>query len=333
MSQDLAHRKRVQAGLSVTAAAAGLAALGTKGGAVGARQVLARTPKAARVLRLTPKGAEKADKASLGLVTVGSGVGGASGLNFAALQRAEAKKEEVGKSVIDMESKRREADLRRAKINGQRQYRKDIEAGRFLKVGEEREFGTRTGPDGKPKHIALGVRQTDEHHSTPQRHLIARRQVLAPAPRTKPGGINPEGRRQRRMKLEEIGATGAAVAAGGLTAGYARNAVQNSANARKSDKRTIRLERKSRNNELMAWNNNANKNKPAAAANAARALSYHKAAGRSNKTTKLLRAGSRARTKQAIGAGVATAGLTAAAAGIHHMRRNQGKSYSDWWDG
>lgn len=94
MSEDLARKKRQQAALSLTGASLGLAALGSKAGATATRSALKRAPSVANRLRLSPKGASRADKASLGFVTTASGVGGASGIHFAGLQREEAKKED-----------------------------------------------------------------------------------------------------------------------------------------------------------------------------------------------------------------------------------------------
>lgn len=82
-SDEVKRKRAIQGGLSITGATLGLAALGTKGGAMALR-------KYPSVSRFNPK---KLERASLGLVTAGAGVGGLSGYHFAALQRAENKAE------------------------------------------------------------------------------------------------------------------------------------------------------------------------------------------------------------------------------------------------
>jgi hypothetical protein len=80
-TEEVKHKRAVQGALSITGASLGLAALGTKGGAVALR-------KYPKVMKIKP---EKLDSASLGLMTTGAGVGGLSGYHYAALQRAENK--------------------------------------------------------------------------------------------------------------------------------------------------------------------------------------------------------------------------------------------------
>lgn len=82
---QLRHRKRVQAGLTTATATIGLAALGSKGGAVAARKYL--------------KPAAKGEKTAQGLerhagnaLLVGAGLGGLGGYNAASISRAESKR-------------------------------------------------------------------------------------------------------------------------------------------------------------------------------------------------------------------------------------------------
>jgi len=83
-TEEVKHKRIVQGALSITGATLGLAALGTKGGAVALRKY----PKALKSVTVNPK---RLESASLGLMTTGAGVGGMSGYHYAALQRAENK--------------------------------------------------------------------------------------------------------------------------------------------------------------------------------------------------------------------------------------------------
>jgi len=83
-TEEVKRKRAVQGALSITGATLGLAALGTKGGAVALR----RYPKALKSVTINPK---RLDSASLGLMTTGAGTGGLSGYHYAALQRAENK--------------------------------------------------------------------------------------------------------------------------------------------------------------------------------------------------------------------------------------------------
>lgn len=85
--EELRHRKRLQAGISVTTASLGLAALGTRAGAGVARRTVKNPVKARRI-------ANSLNSHSTGLLTTSAGIGGYGGFNFAAIQRAEAKRDE-----------------------------------------------------------------------------------------------------------------------------------------------------------------------------------------------------------------------------------------------
>jgi hypothetical protein len=336
VSADLAHKKRIQAGLSLAGAGLGLAALGTKGGAVATRQTLKRVPEVARRLKLTPKVAEKADKASLGLVTTASGLGGASGIHFAALQREEAKKEDrVAKNAFGVVHKgdvwwgrdgigypgvpdpdnpgqvKRDQSLARESDGVQGLHRRQ-----FIK--REKEAPNRGGM-GDP--------------AVPQRRLR-----LVPPPKTlpprKPDGFNPESRRQTRMKAEEAGLGGAAAVTAGSTGTKVYRTALASRAVKDSSKRTMRLARKRDANALAAWTHNAAKpqDKKMAAHHAKKALGYAKAAQRSEGKTLAYRALRRQHGRGSVAAAATTGALVAGAAGVHHMRQHQGKKYTDWWD-
>lgn len=75
---ELARRKKLQAGLSVAGGSLGLAALGAKGGSYALR----RAGKAAT--------SSKVERATTGLLATGAGIGGVGSFNFAATERAEA---------------------------------------------------------------------------------------------------------------------------------------------------------------------------------------------------------------------------------------------------
>lgn len=263
MSEDLARQKRVQAALSLGGASLGLAALGTKGVATGTRSALKRAPQAAKRLRLTPKVADKADKASLGLVTTASGVGGASGIHFARLQQAEAKKE-------DKVAKR--------DINGKDQPRKV----KFL---------------------------------------------------PKASGLDPEKRRQQRMKAEQYGLAAGSGVAGGAAAAYGADAVYNARTSRAATRRAASLKRKSSNKVNAAMSMNQAGMKTDAARASRGALDYTKAARRSEGVARTFKLASKARGKQAGKAAAVAGALGAASYGVKRMRNKQGRAYTDWWDG
>lgn len=86
--QQLAHRKRVQAGLSVATATLGLTALATKGGAGLVRQAAKKAPQA-KALKLK-RVADKMDSHNSALLTTGAGLGGIAGFNSASISRKEA---------------------------------------------------------------------------------------------------------------------------------------------------------------------------------------------------------------------------------------------------
>lgn len=93
--RELSHRKKVQAGVAVGASTLGLSALGAKGaGAI--------MPKLGRVGK-TPRArayARKLDRDANTLAIGATGVGGAGGYNFAAIQNAEAKRKTVAKLLV-----------------------------------------------------------------------------------------------------------------------------------------------------------------------------------------------------------------------------------------
>lgn len=90
-SRKIKRLKQTQAGLSLTGSMLGLSALGLKGAAG------AQARKAVKGYGATRSAAigrsARLDRASNQALTVGAGVGGAGGINFAALQRREARRE------------------------------------------------------------------------------------------------------------------------------------------------------------------------------------------------------------------------------------------------
>lgn len=113
--QQMARRKKLQEITSASTAALGLTALATKGGSAGIRQVVARSPKAAKYA-LLPKIADKADKATVPLLTTSAGIGGIGGFNFASIQREEARREQeqamrAKKVIAKRDRKKKEPSL------------------------------------------------------------------------------------------------------------------------------------------------------------------------------------------------------------------------------
>lgn len=86
---ELRHRKRLQGHISQTTATLGLTALGAR--AAGTKSV-------GRLAKIPAKTGEKLKNASTGLTTLGAGIGGAGGYNFAAYTKAESQRRQpVGK--------------------------------------------------------------------------------------------------------------------------------------------------------------------------------------------------------------------------------------------
>ena len=85
--KELAHRKRIQAATSVAGSTAGLTSLGL----LGASAIVGRG-KGKKAARQAMALKDKAFMAG----SIGAGIGGVSGYNFAAIQRAEAKQQERG---------------------------------------------------------------------------------------------------------------------------------------------------------------------------------------------------------------------------------------------
>jgi hypothetical protein len=115
-NRELAHRKKVQSATTIAGSTLGLAALGTLGGA----KLL---PKATK-LGKTPRGqayARHLDRAAQQLSIGAGGVGGVGGYNFAAIQRAEAKKVEPKTKVAKALSDRNLARTLNLAFNGKQQ--------------------------------------------------------------------------------------------------------------------------------------------------------------------------------------------------------------------
>jgi len=354
MSRDLARKKRVQAGLSYLGAGLGLSALAAKGGGTGSRALLRRVPQTAAKLRLRPHIPELLDRTSLGLVTTGAGVGGVSGINFARLQQAEAKKEDprVIKSAFGVVEKYDEVPD---------SHRRD-----FIKREKERPY---LGGQADAKNYSqLG-------RVVPQQPLKAAAPPAVPR-HTRPGGIDEEDRRQRRMKSEQYGLAGAAVptavAGGTMAVRSARNApakrkliaqgaaaldrsgqydsLINPHYARWSNRKGLATKATNTADHLEAGNptpsrrvaGNIASQRAAAerwtrqgnvSANANRHATASAAKWKASATTAAEQAGKLKVRPKAAAATLGTAAvLGGGALAVRQMRKKQGKQYSDWWD-
>lgn len=115
-NRELAHRKKVQSATTIAGSTLGLAAIGALGGA----KLLPRATK----LGKTPRGqayARHLDRAATQLSIGAGGVGGVGGYNFAAIQRAEAKKVEPKTKVAKALSDRNLARTLNLAFNGRQQ--------------------------------------------------------------------------------------------------------------------------------------------------------------------------------------------------------------------
>lgn len=94
--KQLRAHKKASAGLSVATSTMGITALGLAGARAGAPRALKMAHQAGRLKNVKPKQlkAFKAKSTGLqnGLITTSAGVGGVGGLNYAAIQNAEAKR-------------------------------------------------------------------------------------------------------------------------------------------------------------------------------------------------------------------------------------------------
>jgi hypothetical protein len=121
----MAHRKRVQGALSLTTATLGLSALGTKGGSVVLRRVAKHPRMVARAAGME-NAANKIDSATVPLLTTSAGIGGVGGFNFAAIQRAEAKRE---KSPVAKAKTQKKQGLTPAQRSQKRKYQAGVGIG------------------------------------------------------------------------------------------------------------------------------------------------------------------------------------------------------------
>jgi hypothetical protein len=125
----LERSRKVQGAMSLTGATIGLTALGTKGGAIAARKMIRPTAGIGPVKKPMYM---KLNEASVGLTTLGAGVGGASGVHFYGLMRNENK---VHKADEMYEHRKREAEA--------------YAAGRYVPLGDD--DVKQPGPPAKPK--------------------------------------------------------------------------------------------------------------------------------------------------------------------------------------
>ena len=110
--KELKHRKKVQAGISVTTSTLGLTALGMKGGAFKAARSAGRLEKIAEratvpaglqnrhalKAELHHRRADKLNNAAVNTSLAAGGIGGLGGYNFASYTRAEGKKRQIRKN-------------------------------------------------------------------------------------------------------------------------------------------------------------------------------------------------------------------------------------------
>lgn len=114
--KDLERSRKVQGALSLGGASIGLAALGTKGGSIAARKLVKPVIAGPAKKPLSTK----LNEASIGLTTLGAGVGGASGIHF---YRLMAKENKVHKADEAYEYRKREKAA--------------YEAGRYVPLGAD----------------------------------------------------------------------------------------------------------------------------------------------------------------------------------------------------
>lgn len=173
----------------MTGATLGLGALATKGGAIAARRMAKPSGKHAAAPKINPALARRLDKGSLGLITLGAGLGGIGGYNFASIQHQEAKRERetVKKSAFGVVEK-------------------------FKSQGDRDSYYDR---QNKIKSPELGEPDPDDWKREPARPQADMKKVVKPKRiNIKAGGIDPERRRLKRLGRYESAAAGGAVATG-----------------------------------------------------------------------------------------------------------------------
>jgi hypothetical protein len=110
----------------------------------------------------------------------------------------------VHKAVFDLDTKRAEADAKRAKHDGLKDYHAKIAAGKFVRYEDDvDDEGKRLGAPPAQKAVKAVVKPA------------------APPKRKRYSGLNPEDRRQRRMKAEQYGMAGGAAGAAATGSGLA----------------------------------------------------------------------------------------------------------------
>jgi hypothetical protein len=194
VTDKLARQKDVQGALSLGGATLGLSALSAKGASIATNRALSQPKGKHSVPRVVPKWvtpqlARRLDKGSIGLVTLGAGVGGIGGYNFAAIQRAEAKRERepMSKSAFGVVQKFKSQSDRDSYYDRQSKMKAP-------------ELGTPDPDDWK--------REPPKEQKPPEKPI--RRQYPTS------GGIDPERRRLKRLgNYQDASAAGSVAAAAG----------------------------------------------------------------------------------------------------------------------
>lgn len=97
--EELRHRKKVSANLSMASSTMGIAGLASLAAGklvpVGARKIPKLFPKSLATKKGQKKFGHKANKAALGFSSTAGGIGGVGGFNYAKLQREEARKKRI----------------------------------------------------------------------------------------------------------------------------------------------------------------------------------------------------------------------------------------------
>lgn len=187
---ELSRKKKIQATTSIVGSTLGLSALGTKGGAVVLRRLAKPAAKAKHARDAAKLGhrAQQLDRASLGLVTTASGVGGLSGYNFASIQREEAKREKAGKALVAKADDPAQKAMRRRLAQSSDKEKSQLRE-------EARAVAVKQNKAAKP----------------------AKTKTVKLKPLPKSGGINPE----RRRRIRQAVYTPALAAASGATGAVA----------------------------------------------------------------------------------------------------------------
>lgn len=294
-AKSLARAKRQQANLSTGSALLGFSAMGTKAGSFAYKRAVKKpelaTAKNVKYLRR----AHHLDKASVGILAAGAGVGGVSGLRFAHVQRSEAKKleqDKVQKNAFGVEvSKGKHSAPEPPKAE---QFKTNLKQGAETGKKVLRQVGGKTAgwaakhPYASTAAIGAGLGAAALAPGILATEGITRRRVRNATSGVfgKARGFDPERRRQNRQGMYTGAMAAGAAGMGGMAYNPGKLAVQAHQDASKATKSAKKV-------KLVAVRDR----------NALKAGKY--------------------------GAGAAALGVGAAA--MAHHSRNGGKTYSGWF--